>query len=64
MGQRKGQVLASVLYPPSESKSPVVHPVEDENAVPKVSASAPDGEMCFLLIGSEMTPEQTQRCAD
>jgi glutamate synthase (ferredoxin) len=52
------------VYPPSESKSPVVHPVEDENAVLQVSASAPDGEMCFLPLGSEMTPEQTQRCAD
>jgi glutamate synthase (ferredoxin) len=52
------------VYPPSESKSPVVHPVEDENAVLRVSASAPDGEMCFLPVGSEMTPEQTQRCAD
>jgi glutamate synthase (ferredoxin) len=52
------------VYPPSENKSPVVHPVEDENAVLRVSASAPDGEMCFLPVGSEMTPEQTQRCAD
>lgn len=52
------------VYPPSESKSPVVHPVEDENAVLQVSASAPDGDMCFLPVGSEMTPEQTQRCAD
>ena len=52
------------VYPPSESKSPVVHPVEDENAVLQVSASAPDGDMCFLPVGSEMTPEQTSRCAD
>jgi glutamate synthase (ferredoxin) len=52
------------VFPPSESKSPVVHPAEDENAVLQVSASAPDGEMCFLPVGSEMTPEQTQRCAD
>jgi hypothetical protein len=29
----------------------------------RVSAAAPDGEMCFLPAG-DMSPEQTQRCAD
>lgn len=51
------------VYPPSESKTAVV----SENAEPsflRVSASAPDGEYCFLPVGAEMSPEQTQRCAD
>ena len=30
----------------------------------RVSSSSPDGEMCFLPVGSSMNPEQTQRCAD
>jgi glutamate synthase (ferredoxin) len=52
------------IYPPSESKTAVV---TSADAIPgdlRVSASAPDGDMCFLPIGAEMTPEQTQRCAD
>lgn len=52
------------VYPPSESKSPVVQPVEEGATTMRVSASAPDGEMCFLPVGAEMTPGQTQRCAD
>jgi glutamate synthase (ferredoxin) len=51
------------VYPPSERKTPVVTAVEDAVEL-RVSASAPDGEMCFLPAGVEMTPEQTQRCAD
>ena len=52
------------IYPPSESKTAVVTVAEDATAVLRVSASAPEGEMCFLPVGSAMTPEQTQRCAD
>merc|ERR1711966_140819 len=52
------------VYPPSESKTPMVTVAEDATAVLRVSASAPDGDMCFLPVGGEMTPEQTQRCAD
>ena len=52
------------VYPPSESKSPVVKIAEAQDASLRVSASAPDGEMCFLPVGGQMTPEQTQRCAD
>lgn len=52
------------VYPPSESKTAVVSPAEDATQVLRVSASAPEGDMCFLPVGSEMTPEQTQRCAD
>jgi glutamate synthase (ferredoxin) len=51
------------IYPPSESKTAMVTTVENITEL-RVSASAPDGEMCFLPVGGEMTPEQTQRCAD
>ena len=53
------------MYPPAESKSPMVEKSEsivDDSL--RVSASAPDGEMCFLPIGGQLSPEQTQRCAD
>merc|ERR1711957_256433 len=54
------------VYPPSESKTAVVSADEDATAVLRVSASAPDGDMCFLPVGdgAEMTEAQTQRCAD
>merc|ERR1712032_1093272 len=52
------------VYPPSESKTAVVTSAEDATAVLRVSASAPDGDMCFLPVGAQMTAEQTQRCAD
>merc|ERR1711937_1124669 len=52
------------IYPPSESKTAVVSAEEDAKAVPRVSASAPDGEMCFLPVGAQMSEAQTQRCAD
>merc|ERR1712032_226166 len=52
------------VYPPSESKTAVVTMAEDVTTFLRVSASAPEGDMCFLPIGSVMTPEQTQRCAD
>jgi glutamate synthase (ferredoxin) len=51
------------IYPPSESKSPIVTE-GGEGTELRVSASAPDGDMCFLPFGGEMSPEQTQRCAD
>eukprot|EP00980_Cylindrotheca_fusiformis_P015855 scaffold4637_cov128-Cylindrotheca_fusiformis.AAC.26 len=51
------------IYPPSESKSPIVTEGGDAKSL-RVSASAPDGAMCFLPVGGEMSPEQTQRCAD
>ena len=52
------------VYPPSESKTAVVSSAEDATAVLRVSASAPDGDMCFLPVGAQMSAEQTQRCAD
>lgn len=52
------------IYPPSESKTAVVSDAVDATSVLRVSASAPDGDMCFLPVGAEMTAEQTQRCAD
>jgi len=52
------------VYPPSESKTAAVSSDEDATAVLRVSASAPDGEMCFLPVGAEMSEAQTQRCAD
>jgi glutamate synthase (ferredoxin) len=52
------------IYPPSESKTSVVTSVDAVQGELRVSASAPDGDMCFLPVGAEMSPEQTQRCAD
>ena len=52
------------IYPPSESKTPMVVKSETTGSDMRVSASAPDGEMCFLPVGGQMSPEQTQRCAD
>merc|ERR1712176_676217 len=51
------------IYPPSESKTAMVTNVETTTEM-RVSASAPDGDMCFLPVGSQLSPEQTQRCAD
>ena len=51
------------VFPPSEARNPVV--ASDAEIIDlRVSASAPDGEMCFLPIGTAMSPEQAQRCAD
>lgn len=52
------------VYPPSESKTAVVAGAENQGVDLRVSASAPDGAMCFLPVGSQLSPEQTQRCAD
>jgi glutamate synthase (ferredoxin) len=53
------------IYPPSEAKTAVVSNADDIiTNILRVSAQAPDGEMCFLPVGSGMSPEQTQRCAD
>jgi len=53
------------VYPPSESNTPFVKEVDSININNlRVSASSPDGEMCFLPDGGSMNPEQTQRCAD
>lgn len=51
------------VYPPSEANSPFVTQ-SDLDVELRVSASSPDGEMCFLPIGGQLNPEQTQRCAD
>jgi glutamate synthase (ferredoxin) len=51
------------IYPPSEARSPLVGDVDVTQDLLRVSAAAPDGEMCFLPAG-DMSPEQTQRCAD
>jgi len=51
------------VYPPSEANSPFVK--ETDIAVElRISAASPDGEMCFLPVGGQLSPEQTQRCAD
>lgn len=51
------------VYPPSEASTSVVKKVEDVDFL-RISASAPDGAVCFLNFGEELTPEQTARCAD
>lgn len=51
------------VFPPSEAKSPLIIEDADSEAL-RVSASAPDGEMCFLAVGAQLSPEQTARCAD
>lgn len=53
------------IYPPAEASTPMVADVlGDIDDLLRVSASAPDGEMCFLPLGGGLSPEQTQRCAD
>jgi glutamate synthase (ferredoxin) len=54
------------IYPPSEAETAAVKEVgTDAFSDLRVSASAPDGEVCFLPIGAgSLSPEQTQRCAD
>jgi len=51
------------VYPPSEANSPFVKESESASVL-RVSASSPDGEMCFLPVGGQLNPDQTQRCAD
>lgn len=51
------------IHPPSEENSPFVKK-SDMIVELRVSASSPDGEMCFLPVGGQLSPEQTQRCAD
>lgn len=51
------------VYPPSEAnKKTVVADATCETL--RVSASFPDGEMCFLPTGGTLSPAQTARCAD
>lgn len=52
------------VYPPSEASSPFVTKTENIDTDLRVSASSPDGDMCFLPVGGQLSPEQTQRCAD
>lgn len=55
------------VYPPSESNTPIVKVIDDKEVFReslRVSASAPDGKLCFLPVGGEMSPDQTTRCAD
>lgn len=52
------------IYPPSEAKTPAVSSEDIISNILRVSAQAPDGDMCFLPVGAKMSPEQTQRCAD
>jgi glutamate synthase (ferredoxin) len=52
------------VYPPSEANSPFVTTTDLIVNELRVSASSPDGEMCFLPVGGQLNPEQTQRCAD
>lgn len=51
------------VYPPSEANSAIVKEDADTSIL-RVSASAPDGEMCFLPVGGQLSPDQTGRCAD
>jgi glutamate synthase (ferredoxin) len=52
------------VYPPSEAGTALVTDTDLISETLRVSASAPDGAMCFLPIGGQLTPEQGQRCAD
>jgi glutamate synthase (ferredoxin) len=52
------------VFPPSESKSPFVKGADDIATNLRVSAKSPNAEVCFLPVGGQLTPEQTQRCAD
>lgn len=53
------------IYAPSEANSAFVKTLDNIGADLRVSASSPDGDMCFLPLGGEqLSPEQTQRCAD
>lgn len=52
------------IYPPSESNTAVVSLAKDATTALRISASAPDGDMCFLPVGPEMSQAQTQRCAE
>jgi glutamate synthase (ferredoxin) len=52
------------VFPPSESASAVVS-AEIADGITRVSASAPDGALCFLGEGGgQLSPDQTARCAD
>jgi len=51
------------VYPPSEAESAVVAGEGKSDSL-RVSASAPDGTMCFLPVGGQLSPGQTGRCAD
>lgn len=52
------------IHPPSEVNSPFVTESDDIGTDLRVSAASPDGDMCFLPVGGQLSPEQTQRCAD
>mmetsp|Transcript_33277 Transcript_33277/g.99018 ORF Transcript_33277/g.99018 Transcript_33277/m.99018 type:complete len:444 (+) Transcript_33277:4166-5497(+) len=52
------------VYPPSEKANPVVKGADILEEPLRVSASAPSGELCFLPVGGELSPDQTTRCAD
>jgi glutamate synthase (ferredoxin) len=52
------------VYPPSEANSPFVKKLDNIVTDLRVSASSPNGDMCFLPVGGQLSPEQTQRCAD
>ena len=52
------------VYPPSELNNPAVKRETLVEDTLRVSASAPDGALCFLPVGGELGAEQTSRCAD
>merc|ERR1719253_596520 len=52
------------VYPPSEVNNPAVKKEALVEDTLRVSASAPDGALCFLPVGGELGAEQTSRCAD
>ena len=51
------------IFPPSERMSTAVSG-ETQDAATRVSAAAPDGALCFLAVGGQLSPDQTARCAD
>jgi glutamate synthase (ferredoxin) len=55
------------VYPPSESETAVIKKLDEKDALRqalRISASAPDGKICFLPVGGEYSPDQSSRCAD
>ena len=50
------------IFPPSEAQSTVVNDIAV--GVLRVSAAAPEGDLCFLSVGDQLSPDQTARCAD
>lgn len=52
------------VFPPAEADTPMIRKKDVVAGDLRVSAAAPDGEVCFLPLGGNLSPEQTSRCAD